>query len=61
MNKGKIYLFKYFVMSHKILVSLKFISIEIIITKIVPNGNYPNSHKYMTVINIKVLICGKKY
>lgn len=48
-------------MSHKILVSPKFISIGIVITKIVQSGNYPNSHKYTTVINIKVLSCGKKY
>lgn len=32
-------------MFHIILMSPKFISIEIVITKIVPSGNYPNRHK----------------
>lgn len=33
-------------MSHKILIFAKFISIGIVITKIVLSGNYPNRHKY---------------
>lgn len=39
-------------MSHKTLVSPELISIGIVINRVVQSGNYLNSHKYTSVINI---------
>lgn len=46
-------------MSQKILICPKSISIGIVITKIVPSGNYPNHHKYTAVINVKAWFMGR--